>query len=149
MIQFLQTFLFHFLRNFCMNEIMNKWILAAVIGSSIGYNVYQSTQIGKLSVINNASLARENINDDNFREAFIATSQKNDLEFARSQGRIEGILLVTTKQKPEESDYSQIWHDGYYRGLEQAKDTKEILKNSIDPNDEKGYTNKEEKTVKN
>lgn len=119
---------------------MNKiTLLGTLLAASFVYNVYQTTQVGKLSVIAKASEARESINDDNFRDAFISTSQRNDIELAKSQGRIEGILLVVSKQKLEESDYSQIWHDGYYRGLEQAKETKE---NSVDTNKSKDYIEK-------
>ena len=107
------------------------------MAASFVYNVYQTTQVGRLSVIAKASEARESINDDNFRDAFISSSQRNDIELAKNQGRIEGILLVVSKQKLEESEYAQIWHEGYYRGLEQAKETKE---NSIDANKNKYYT---------
>ncbi len=119
---------------------MNKIILlGTLLAASFVYNVYQTTQVGKLSIIAKASETRESINDDNFRDAFISTSQRNDIELAKSQGRIEGILLVVSKQKLEESDYAQIWHDGYYRGLEQAKETKE---NSVDTNKSKDYIEK-------
>ena len=101
---------------------MNKIaLLPVVLALSVGYNVYQTSQIGSLTVISKASEVRENINDDNFRDAFITLSQKNDIELAKNQGKIEGILLIVSKQKLEESEYAQIWHDGYYRGLEQNK----------------------------
>ena len=127
---------------------MQTYLSKIVIGlgiitlGSVGYNIYQSSKIDSLMLITTASVTRESINDDNFRDAFISTSQHNDLELAKNQGRIEGILLIATKQKIDESDMAQVWHDGYYRGLEQAKDTVEMLKNGkndIDSKTKKDY----------
>ena len=53
----------------------------------------------------------------------VAIRQVNDnlVETARNSGRIEGILDVIANKKPSESEYSSVWHAGYYQGLSQEK----------------------------
>jgi hypothetical protein len=55
-------------------------------------------------------------------------TNENIVELAKSQGQIEGMLAVMSNRKPSDSEYSSIWHNGYYRGLSQKKDevTKEL-----------------------
>jgi hypothetical protein len=106
---------------------MQKTIaIAVLVVVSIGYNFYQYFQNTNYQSIVQTSILRENINDDSFRELILGYQNSNSLELAKNQGRIEGILLVVSKQKLEESDLSQIWHDGYYRGMEQNKLTNEL-----------------------
>ncbi len=46
------------------------------------------------------------------------------MELAKNQGRIEGILTI--KDPEEKKDYNEIWHAGYYNGLEQTSGHEEM-----------------------
>lgn len=102
---------------------MNRiWIVGSLVVASIAYNFYQSHQINNLEILARLDAGREAINDDNFRDVLMNTMNQNALENQKSQGRIEGILAVIGKQKPDETEWSAIWHEGYNRGMNQNKE---------------------------
>jgi hypothetical protein len=86
---------------------------------------YQNYKIEKLSLINSINESGSKLNDDNFREvlfSMVHDMRNNTLENNKNIGKIEGILAVVTNQKPDTNDHSKIWHDGYYRGVNQLAD---------------------------
>ena len=59
---------------------------------------------------------------------------------ARGQGKIEGMLAIMAGQKPDASEATQLWHAGYYRGLDQANDMKAMSSDAV-------VTDKDEPTL--
>jgi hypothetical protein len=124
---------------------MNRiWIVGSLVVASLTYNIYQGyrieaqaskmesieiaskKQIGDLQMLTQFNAGREAINDDNFRDVLMTQMSNSNLENQKNQGRIEGILAVIGKQKPDESEWSSIWHEGYNRGLAQSKDFTDV-----------------------
>ena len=68
------------------------------------------------------SQQRNAINEDQIQDLMgqlMNKSQINDLELAKNQGVLEGILTI--KDSETKKAYMDIWHAGYYNGVEQKK----------------------------
>jgi hypothetical protein len=109
---------------------MNRvtWCLVLVLGVSLGFNGWSYYKIDRLTSIvsiidQKDKLQQQQMND--FTMIMYQKTNENVVEVARQNGKIEGMLAVMSGQKPDASETSQIWHAGYYRGLDQAKDMKE------------------------
>jgi hypothetical protein len=46
--------------------------------------------------------------------------RENIADVARTQGKVEGMVAVSMNLNPEQNHTSAIWHEGYYRGINQA-----------------------------
>lgn len=110
---------------------MNKttWAVIAILLCSVGYNAYQRYQNDKLQhtvllIDQKDKLQQQQMND--FIMTMYTRQNENTLELSRQNGKIEGMLAVITGQKPNEYEGNQLWHAGYYRGLDQSKDMKDI-----------------------
>lgn len=65
---------------------------------------------------------KDAINSQSVNEMTMMTLHKlreDNIELGRNQGRIEGMLAVISGHKPDQDEYSKIFHEGYYRGLDQ------------------------------
>lgn len=90
-----------------------------------GYAIYQHSRIEQLALVNTINQSGTKLNDDNFREVYFTMMndlRNNTIENSKNIGKVEGILAVATNQKPDANDYTKIWHDGYYRGMNQIED---------------------------
>jgi len=103
------------------------WILGVILVASLGFNAYGYYQMEKMRffvglVDQKDRLQQQQMND----MTLIAINRTNDniVEVARQQGKIEGMLAIMSGQKPDANEANQIWHAGYYRGLDQSKDMK-------------------------
>lgn len=66
------------------------------------------------------SQQRNAINEDQIQDLMgqlMNKSQTNDLELAKNQGMLEGILTI--KDSETKKAYMDVWHAGYYNGVEQ------------------------------
>lgn len=100
--------------------------LAVLVATgSIGYNVTQKQQIDQLTVVKELTYQKESILANGYTEQVLARLddlKQNQIELARNQGRIEGIVSVVENFKQDENINSGVWHNGYYRGLSQVED---------------------------
>jgi hypothetical protein len=68
------------------------------------------------------SQQRNSINEDQIQDMVVQLINQNrddNLELAKNQGHIEG--LMTIQEPKEKKAYMDIWHAGYYNGVEQKK----------------------------
>lgn len=96
---------------------------AFAVTCSIGYNIYQQTQITRLQQINEIVKAKESLVNDSFNEilmARISELRDNLIEVNRNQGKVEGMVAASMNIAPEQNHTSAIWHEGYYRGIAQT-----------------------------
>jgi adenylate kinase family enzyme len=106
------------------NQILISFII--VLGLWAGYSQYRAdraTEIGKLSA-ESAKLSERDSADSML--AILSDIRENTIENAKLQGRIEGMICVAKNIDPEMNTTSGVWHDGYGRGLEQAKFMEEM-----------------------
>jgi hypothetical protein len=95
---------------------------AFAVTCSIGYNLYQQTQITRLKQINELVKTKESLVNDSFNEILmnrISELRDNLAETNRNQGRVEGMVAASMNLSPQQNQVSAIWHEGYNRGLEQ------------------------------
>lgn len=105
---------------------MKSWVILGVVGVSVMFNAIQWWKIENLEIISKAQIVEEQINDDNFRDLLSGLLKNDGLEGMRNQGKLEGMLTVISNKKPDDTEFNQIWHAGYQRGLDQTKDTYDI-----------------------
>lgn len=102
--------------------------------ASFGYSLSQYGAIAKAEVnLAEANKHMQILRDkdklleegyDDLMTAQLKNTQDQQIELARGQGRIEGMLSIINNFKPESNETSAIWHAGYYRGLQQAEEMK-------------------------
>ena len=66
------------------------------------------------------SQQRNQINEDQIQDMMgqlINKSHQNDIELSKNQGFLEGVLTI--KDPKAEKAYMDVWHSGYYNGIEQ------------------------------
>lgn len=99
--------------------------LAFSVFGLAAFSFYQNSKIEQLNMVNTINQSGSKLNDDNFREVLFTMLHElrnNTVENSKNIGKVEGILAVATNQKPSANDYTKIWHDGYYRGMNQIED---------------------------
>lgn len=109
---------------------MNRfaWCLLGLLLVSLGFNGWSYYKVDRMTTVVGLLEAKDSLQQQQMNDFTMIMYQKtneNVVEVARQQGKIEGMLAVMSGQKPDSSETSQIWHAGYYRGLDQAKDMKE------------------------
>jgi len=70
---------------------------------------------------------RNSINEDQIQDMVVQLINQNrddNLELAKNQGHIEG--LMTIQEPKEKKAYMDIWHAGYYNGIEQEKNHEDL-----------------------
>ncbi len=101
-------------------------VLAVLIAlGSVGYNIAQKQQIDRLTVVKELSYQKDTLLTDGYNEQILARLndiKQNQIELARNQGKVEGMVLAIQNIKPEDNLTSDLWHNGYYRGLAQIED---------------------------
>lgn len=106
----------------------------AIFGISIGiWGGMRGKKCNDLITILNQ---KDKLISDGYDEMIMQTLQaikEQNLELARNQGRLEGIILTAQKLPPNDDDASGIWHAGYNRGLEQKEYTDKMYKDSKSP----------------
>lgn len=107
---------------------MKKLLYActAALVLSIGYNAYCHYRMNQMQTVVGLMDQKDRLNQEQVRDVMMkmmADIREGQIEQAHAQGKVEGMLCVITNQKPSEYEGNQIWHAGYYRGLDQAKDT--------------------------
>lgn len=89
------------------------------------FSIYQHNRIEQLAMVNTLNQSGSKLNDDNFRDVYFTVLhdlRNNTIENSKNIGRVEGILSAISNQKPDSNDFTKIWHDGYYRGMNQIED---------------------------
>ena len=103
------------------SQIFVDAVFVLVVSFFIHLTIHQHNTIQDLEHFSMVITERGRINDDQLREvmySMINRGNENDLELAKNQGRSEGILVAI--KDPEVTDeYHALWHDGYYRGMDQ------------------------------
>jgi hypothetical protein len=97
-------------------------ILALSLG---GLNAYQYSSSKRIEFLYECEKERSRINDDQMRDnllKIIGDVRDQNMEIARGQGRIDGIIAAINNMKLDDAnEYTKIWHDGYYRGTSQSE----------------------------
>ena len=97
------------------------FFLAVAFGLSAagnGYLVYQNSRIG---FMHDVEVKRGKINEDMIEEMMYTLRDKeSSAQIARMEGYNEAINSLVHKIEPKENMASNIWHSGYYRGMEQV-----------------------------
>ena len=105
------------------NKTTLTFTLVIIFGTLLNFGIYQQTQINNLENQLELSEQRNKINEDQLNE-YVFTSfnrmNENHIELAKNQGRSEA-LLTYIKEPEQGQEFHDIWHDGYYQGLEQNK----------------------------
>lgn len=100
-------------------------ILGVVALSLGGFNAYQYSHSKRIEFLFECEKERARINDDQMRDnllKIIGDVREQNMDIARSQGRLDGIIAAINNIKLEDSnEYAKIWHDGYYRGTSQSE----------------------------
>lgn len=107
---------------------MNKFNLfiyfsaVVVIGTQANYIIHQKQEIANVRNLLDIEEKRGQINSDQLNELFLSqfrNTTDNDLVLAKNQGIFEGILKTLKPNK--EQEFNDLWHDGYYHGMDQYK----------------------------
>jgi len=108
-----------------MNRI--TWSLIGVVTLSLGLNGWMFYKCDRLQTVVGLIEQKDHLHQQQMNDLTLIMynrTNENIVEVAKEQGKIEGMLAIMAGQKPNESEANKIWHAGYYRGLEQAKDAK-------------------------
>ena len=111
---------------------MKNWLFFGVIlVASLAANGFQYYQNARAWFLLEVETKRGQINQDQIAEFIL--SKKNGfaddtsvVEFAKMQGRMDGITSVVYNIHPQQNEISGIWHAGYQRGLEQTNFVEEM-----------------------
>jgi hypothetical protein len=129
------------------SQIFVDVVFVLVVSFFIHFTIHQHNTIQDLEHFSMVITERGRINDDQLREvmySMINRGNENDVELAKNQGRSEGILVAI--KDPEVTDeYHALWHDGYYRGMDQKDFSIESVTTS---SYEEGYHNGIEDALK-
>lgn len=101
------------------------WIITLLLVASLGYNAYSHWKYERLALALTLIDQKDKLHQQSVDEmmwARMTEVREGQIDAARGQGKIEGMLAVITNQKPNSSESNEIWHAGYYRGLDQSKD---------------------------
>jgi hypothetical protein len=91
-----------------------------LLAGSIGLNLIQYQDSSKSSFLLKIETQRSKILEDEIGELMFSLQEKTTkAEMGRFEGFNEGVTSVIKNVNPEENKWSQLWHSGYYRGLEQ------------------------------
>lgn len=113
-----------------MSDFFNKnstafAVLTSVAAAmSVGYNIVQQNQINRLSMIKDITKEKESLLNDGFNEIVLSRMselREQNIENARNQGRVEGMVSVATNLTPDQNIASAFGHEWYYKGLSQAE----------------------------
>ncbi len=101
------------------------WIIALLLVCSLAYNGYSFWQMKRMEMAILILDQKDRLQQQSVDEMMwtrVTEIREGQIENARGQGKIEGMLAVITNQKPNATESNEIWHAGYYRGLDQSKD---------------------------
>jgi hypothetical protein len=104
---------------------MKSWAtLGFITVISLAINGIQYYQYTRTNFLLEIETKRNSINQDQINEFILSNRSSADnesaLEYAKMNGKIEGIQSVVHNANPQQNEISSIWHAGYYRGLEQT-----------------------------
>lgn len=103
---------------------MQNYIVYGILGISIAVNGYQVYRIDTFKQYQNILNQKDSLTQSGYNEllySHINGIKNENIDMAKNQGKIEGILSVVNNIKPESNDISAIWHSGYYRGMDQVE----------------------------
>ncbi len=100
-------------------------LIVSLFGNGLLYQKYDRQKDIIVLIDQKDKLQQQQMND--ITMVMFQKTNENVTDVARQTGKIEGMLAVMSNLKPDANESSQIWHQGYYRGLDQAKDMKAIL----------------------
>lgn len=110
------------------------WCLAIVLVASLGFNGWLYYKNDKLNTVVTLIDQKDRLQSQQMNEFSMIMYQRtneNIAEVARQNGKIEGMLAVMNNLKPDATESSKLWHAGYHRGLDQAKDMKTMEDTAI------------------
>ena len=100
-----------------------------MISFLIHYVIYQNNEISRISNLQQLCDERNKINEDQLRDItyqVLNNTQQNSLETIKNQSVTQGILMAI--KDPEETlELDELWHDGYYRGMDQNMYAEETI----------------------
>jgi hypothetical protein len=102
-------------------KIAYGWIIVAII--TCVWSIIQTRKCNNMMAILNQ---KDKLISDGYDEMIMQNLQAikdQNIELARTQGRLEGIIAIVHQLPPDSNDASSIWHAGYARGLEQKEYT--------------------------
>jgi hypothetical protein len=108
---------------------------AFILIASGAFNIYQYTAISKYKLMYDVITERSRINEDEFREIFVARNndlRDNTIELARNQGRIEGMIAAGQNMPIQDSDVSALYHASADAGYQNAMYQIQSMTSSID-----------------
>jgi flagellar biosynthesis/type III secretory pathway protein FliH len=92
-----------------------------VFATSLAANGIQYFQNIRTNFLLEVENKRSEINDDMIQElTYNLREKENNIQISRMEGHNEAINSLVHKIDPKENMVSNIWHMGYYRGLEQT-----------------------------
>jgi hypothetical protein len=105
-----------------------KWAIG-ILAVSVTLNVYSLGQISRMKEVQSIAYQKDSLISNGYDElviAYLNELKSNNLEIAKGQGKIEGIIAAALNFKPEENQHTAIWHAGYNRGSETAEYTRSV-----------------------
>lgn len=106
------------------NSTIFAVVTSVAAAMSVGYNIVQQNQINRLTVIKDVTKEKESLLNDSFTEVILSRMnelREQNIENARNQGRVEGMISVATNLAPDQNVASAFGHEWYYKGLSQAE----------------------------
>ena len=98
-----------------------KTILVLLLAiPSIAINVVQYNSLQRQESVLKLYSAKDRLVSSSFEDMTWQFLNKQSQEVAHNQERIEGMIVALNDMKPKDTEISGVWHDGYYRGLNQS-----------------------------
>tara|TARA_R110000751_G_scaffold147711_5_gene252389 strand:- start:2081 stop:2419 length:339 start_codon:yes stop_codon:yes gene_type:complete len=94
------------------------FLLILSVGVHYSMNVHHQLQMSE---------QRNNINEDQIQDIMgqlLESLSEDNLELAKNQGHTQGLLTIN--EPAEKKAYMEIWHAGYYNGIEQEKNHEDL-----------------------
>jgi len=108
---------------------MQNYIVYGILALSIAVNGYQVYKIDSMRTVQNLLSQKDLLTQSGYNEilySHINGVKNENIEMAKNQGKIEGILTMVHNVKPESNEISSIWHSGYYRGMDQVEMVRQV-----------------------
>lgn len=116
-----------------MKSVLIYGLLTAFVmswGIVVYHTINKDKEASKDKMLYEIAQQRSKILEDQSFDVLAQLTQdirNNNIEIARSTGRIEGMATASMNLSPNSNEISNIWHNGYYRGLDQLSSVEHII----------------------
>jgi hypothetical protein len=98
-----------------------------VLGLWAGYSQFRADKAAQLSQLSSEAAKLADRDSADTMLTVLSSIRENTVEMSRMQGKIEGMVSVAMNLPVENNLTSGVWHEGYYKGLKQSEDEKQLF----------------------